>query len=109
VKVWNLQHSVLIVKDCKPVLLRQFLLPMFFQYILVLMVHGEWFLRSSKPCVVEGICRFPFSSLFMQCDFQAAAGSGHSKEEDDQFLIYSYFLEVVCVVLSNICTSLCSP
>ena len=50
-KIRFLQPSVLVVKDCKPVLLGVFLRPMFFQRLLDLVVSSEWFLRSSKPCV----------------------------------------------------------
>jgi hypothetical protein len=59
-KVWHLQYSVLMVKDCKPVLLGGFLQPMFFQWVLDLVVSGEWILRSSKPCIARVFAGVPF-------------------------------------------------
>ena len=50
-KIRFLQPSILVVKDCKPVLLEVFLRPMFFLRVLDLVVSSKWFLRSSKPCV----------------------------------------------------------
>ena len=50
-KIRFLQPSVLVVKDCKPVLLEVFLRPMFVLRFLDLVVSSEWFLPSSKPCV----------------------------------------------------------
>jgi len=58
---------------------------MLFQWILDLVVSGEWLFRSSKPYVGEGLCRCPSSLLSSQCDLQTPAGSGSSKEEDDRF------------------------
>ena len=51
IKIRFLQPSILVVKDCKPVLLEVFLRPMFFLRVLDLVVSSKWFLRSSKPCV----------------------------------------------------------
>jgi hypothetical protein len=47
--VQYLQHSILMVKNCKPVFSVGFLQPMFYQWILNLVIRGEWLLRSSKP------------------------------------------------------------
>ena len=41
VKIWFLQPSVLVVKDCKPVLLGVFPQPMFFQRLLDLVASSE--------------------------------------------------------------------
>ena len=41
------------VKDSKPVFLRGFLQPMFFQWILDLVVSDEWILWPSKPCMAR--------------------------------------------------------
>ena len=40
-KIWFLQPSISVVKDCKPVLLGVFLQPMFFQRLLNLVVSSE--------------------------------------------------------------------
>ena len=59
-KIRFLQPSVLVVKDCKPVLLGVFPQPMFFQRLLDLVASSEWFLRSSKPCVAMVFACVPF-------------------------------------------------
>ena len=43
-KIRFLQSSISVVKDCKPVLLGVFSQPMFFQWLLDLVVSSEWFL-----------------------------------------------------------------
>ena len=68
VKVQNLQHSVLMVKNCKPVLLGEFLQPMLIQWILDLVVSIVDFAVFKAMCVNEGVCRWPFSLLSLQCD-----------------------------------------
>ena len=47
-KVWHLQYSDLIVKDRKHVFLGGFIWPMFFQWVLDLVVSDKWILRSSN-------------------------------------------------------------
>ena len=59
-KIRFLQPSILVVKDCKPVLLGVFPQPMFFQRLLDLVASSEWFLRSSKPCVAMAFVGVPF-------------------------------------------------
>jgi hypothetical protein len=64
------------VKNCKSVFLREFLWPMFFQWVIDFVVSDEWILRSSKP----SMARVPLLSL--QCIFQSSTGNGRSKDED---------------------------
>jgi hypothetical protein len=59
-KVQNLQHSILMMKDCKLVFLEGFLQPMFFQWILDLIVSSKWILLSSKPCFTKVFTCGPF-------------------------------------------------
>ena len=59
-KVWHLQYSDLMMKDCKPVFLGGFLQMMFFQWILDLIVSDEWILQCSKPCMVRVFVGVPF-------------------------------------------------
>ena len=59
-KIRFLQPSVLVVKDCKPVLLGVSPQPMLFQQLLDLIVSSEWFLRSSKPCMAMMFAGVPF-------------------------------------------------
>lgn len=33
----------------------------------------------------EGVCRWPFSLMSLQCDLQAPADNGRPKQEDDRF------------------------
>jgi hypothetical protein len=49
-----------VVKDCKPALFGVFPLPMFFQWLLDLVVSSEWFLQSLKLCAVMAFAGVPF-------------------------------------------------
>jgi hypothetical protein len=59
----------------------------------------------------DDVCRCSFSLPSVQCDSQTPANSGQSKKEDKPicFLMYSYFLEVVYVLLYIFYTSICFP
>ena len=61
-KIQFLQPSILVVKDCKPLLLAVSPTPrpMFFQGLLDLVLSSEWFLQSSKPWVVIVFACVPF-------------------------------------------------
>ena len=83
-KIRFLQPSVLVVKDCKPVLLGVFPQPMFFQRLLDLIVSSKWFLRSSKPCVTMAFAGVPFPYCLFQCVFEVPVDDKQSVEEDDQ-------------------------
>jgi hypothetical protein len=74
-KVQNLQHSILMVKDCKPVFLEGFLQPIFFQWILDLVVSNKVDFAVFNAMFGEGVYRWPFSSLSLQ----APAGGGCPK------------------------------
>jgi hypothetical protein len=65
-KVQNLQHSILMVKDCKPI---------FFQWILDLVVSNKVDFAVFNAMFGEGVYRWPFSSLSLQ----APAGGGCPK------------------------------
>ena len=54
-----------------------------------------------KALSEEGVLLVSLCFVVFQCDLQAPASSGRSKEEDDQFfLTYSHFLEVVlCLII----------
>jgi hypothetical protein len=67
-KVQNFQHFILMLKNSKPVFLAVFVKPMFFQWILDLVVSCEWILRSLKPCFDEGVCRCPFPLPSLPCN-----------------------------------------
>ena len=70
VKIRFLQPSVLMVNDCKPVLLGVFPQPMFFLRLLDLLASSEWFLRSSKPCVAMVFAGVPFPYCFFSIFFK---------------------------------------
>jgi hypothetical protein len=70
VKMWFLQPSILVTKDCKPTMLRVLPLLMFFQRLLDLVVSSEWFLRSSKPCVA-----MTFAGVLFSCCLSIAFSS----------------------------------
>ena len=82
-KIRFVQPTVLVVKDCKPVLLGVFPQPMFFLRLLDLIASSEWFLRSSKPCVAMAFAGVPFPYCLFQCVFQAPVDDEQSDEEDD--------------------------
>jgi hypothetical protein len=77
--VWHLQYSVMMVKDCKTMLLGGFLLPMFFQWVLDLVSSNECILRSSKhctaalqkkkPCMARMFVGVPFLSYLLNVFF----------------------------------------
>jgi hypothetical protein len=69
-KIWFLQPSVLVVKDCKPALLGVFPQPMFFRLLLDLVVSSEWFLRSSKLCVAMAFADVPFPCCLSSAFFK---------------------------------------
>ena len=54
------KHFVLMVKNCMPVYLGGFLQPIFFQWVLDLVVINEWLLWSSKPCSARMFIGVPF-------------------------------------------------
>jgi hypothetical protein len=54
------------VKDCKPVFLEGFLQPMFFQWILDLVVSNKVDFAVFNAMFGEGVYRWPFSSLSLQ-------------------------------------------
>ena len=59
-KIRFLQPSVLVAKNCKPVLFGVFPQPMFFLRLLDLVASNECFLRSSKPCVAMAFAGVSF-------------------------------------------------
>ena len=69
-KIWFLRPSILVVKDCKPVLLEVFPQPMFFQLLLDLVAGSEWFLWSSKPCVAMTFAGVPFNYCLFSVFFK---------------------------------------
>ena len=76
----------LMVKDCKPASFGGFLQPMFFKWVLDLVICGEWLFRSSKPCLTRVFAGVLFlCCLHVQYYLQTSVGSGRSKEEDDRF------------------------
>ena len=83
--VWRqdsfLQPSVLVVKDCKPVLLGVFSQPMFFQRLLNLVVSSEWFLRSSKPCVAMTFAGVSFSYCLFSVFFKLRWTTNNRKKK----------------------------
>ena len=81
-KIQFLQPSVLMMKDCKPVLLGVFPQPMFFQQLLDLVVSNEWFLRLSKPRVVMMFAGVPFPSILVHFS-KAPDHNKQSIEEND--------------------------
>ena len=69
-KIRFLQPSVLVVKDCKPVLLGVFPKPMFFQRLLDLVANSECFLRSSKSCMTMAFVGVPFPCCLFSVFFK---------------------------------------
>ena len=69
-KIRFLQPSISVVKDCKPVLLGVSPQPMLFQQLLDLIVSSEWFLRSSKSCVVMAFAGVPFPCCLFSVFFK---------------------------------------
>ena len=74
------QLSVLMVKDCKLVLLEVFHQLMFFQRLLDLVVSSQWFLRSSKSLYGNGVCRCSFPFLLFQCIFEVPVDDEQSNK-----------------------------
>ena len=64
-KVRNLQHSVLMVKDCKLVFLGEFLQPMLIQWILDLVVSRVDFAVFKAMCLTRVFVGGPF--LYYLC------------------------------------------
>ena len=102
-KIRFLQPSVLVVKDYKPMLL-VFLQPIFFQWLLDLVVSSKRVVFVVfKALYGDGVYRCSFPFLHFRCVFQAPVDDEQLDEEDDQFIFFmsSY------VKLSFYCTTNC--
>ena len=82
-KIRFLQLSISVVKDCKPVLLRVFPQPMFFQQLLDLVASNRVVFAVFKALCGDYVCRCPFPLLSFQCVFQATVDDEQSDEEDN--------------------------
>ena len=105
-KIRFLQPSILVVKDCKPVLLGVFPQPMFFLRLLDLIASSEWFLRSLKSCVAIAFAGVPFSycrfSVFFKLRWMT---NNRKKTTRDLFGVIFLFL---CRLVSS-CPSIVLP
>jgi hypothetical protein len=90
--VWNLQHFVLIVKDCKSMFLGEFLQLMLFQWIVDLVVSSEWILWSPKTCLAMVFAGGPFLCCLCSAIFKLYQAVDVQKGRRPIWsLMYSYF------------------
>ena len=100
VKIRFLQPSVLMVKDCKPILLGVFPQPMFFLRLLDLLASSEWFLRSSKPCVAIEFAGVPFPYCRFSVFLKLRWTTNNRKKKTIRDL-FSVFLFSLCRFVSS--------
>jgi hypothetical protein len=109
VKIRILLPSILVTKDCMSAFISVLLKPMFFRWLLNLVVSGEWFLRSSKLCLVMTFACAPFS----WCLSSAISGGQRSikrKKGDFRVLHCNFiFFVLFCVKLFFIFMIDCFP
>ena len=93
-KIRFLQPSVLVVNDCKSVLLGVFPQPMFFLQLLDLVTSIEWFLRSSKLCVAMAFAgiHFPYCRFSVFLKFRWTTNNRKKKTTRDLFSVILFFL-----------------
>ena len=99
-KIRFLQPSVLMVKDCKPILLGVFPQPMFFLRLQDLLASSEWFLRSSKPCVAIEFAGVPFPYCRFSAFLKLRWTTNNRKNKTTRYLF--------CVIVSS-CSSIVLP
>ena len=99
-KIWFLRPSILVVKDCKPVLLWVFPQPMFFQQLLDLVASSEWFLRSSKPCVAMTFAGVPFNYCIFSVFFKVRWTTNNRMKKTTREL-FGVILFFLCRLVSS--------
>ena len=99
-KIRFLQPSILVLKDCKPVLLGVFPQPMFFQRLLDLVASSEWFLRSSKPCVTMAFADIPFSCCLCSASFKLRWSTNNRLKKTTREL-FNVILFSLCRLVSS--------
>ena len=106
-KIWFLQPSVLVVKDCKPVLLGVFPQPIFFQRLLDLVASREWFSRFSKPCVAMTFVGVPFPYCLFSVFFKLR-WTAHNQMKKTTRELFGVILFSLCRLVPN-CSSSVLP
>jgi hypothetical protein len=108
--IFKIQHTVLMVKNCKPVFLEGFLQPMIFQWILDLVVSGECLFRCSKPCLVR-----MFSGVHFLCCLHSVIFKFRQTVDVRRRKTTNLIFDVLLllrghfVLLSIVCINLCFP
>ena len=110
-KIRFLQPSVLMMKNCKHVLLGVFPRPMFFLRLLDLVASNEWFLRSSKACVAMAFAGVPFPYYRFNVFFKLRWTTNNRKKKTirDLFSVILFSFMSFCVKLPYHCTTNCFP
>ena len=102
-----LQPFVLVVMNCKPVLLGEFPQPMFFQRLLDLIVSSEWFLWSSKPFVAMIFAGISFPYCLFSVFFKLQWTTNNRMKKTTRELFDIFLFSLFCLVLS--CPSIVLP
>ena len=108
-KIRFLQPSVLVVNDCKPVLLGGVPPADVLSAVARSRYKHRVVFAVFKALCGDGVCRYPFPLLPFQCISQVSVDDEQSEEEDDQRSLQCNFIFFMssCVKLSFYCTTNC--
>ena len=78
-----------------------FLQPIFFKWVLDLVVSSEWLLRSSKPCLARMFADVPFLYCLFNAIFKLRQAVDDRRKKTTDLIFYVlFFLEVVlCLIV----------